>query len=65
MAVAVCRIMPPSSTIYKSIFGMTARQHAAAMRSGGVVTNKGKPRRASASRGKDNSSPLLEAQVLS
>ncbi len=65
VAVAVGRVMPPSSSSYKSIFGMTAKQHAAAMNARGVVTNKGKPRRASASRGKtrEKSSPLLESQV--
>jgi len=66
VAVAVCRIMPASSTIYKSIFGVTAKQNVAAMRTGGAATNKGRPRRASASRGKskERSSPLLEAQVM-
>jgi len=65
--VAVCRIMPASSTIYKSIFGVSAKQNAAAaLRTGGAATNKGRPRRASASRGKskERGSPLLEAQVV-
>ena len=63
---SVGRIMPPSSTCYKSIFGLTARQHAQELHAGGVVTNKGRPRRASASRGKtrEKSSPLLESQVI-
>jgi len=66
VAVAVCRVMPASSTIYKSIFGVSAKQDAAAMRSGRAGTGKGRPRRASASRGKskDRTSPLLEAQVV-
>ncbi|KAL0044703.1 hypothetical protein WJX82_006155 [Trebouxia sp. C0006] len=64
VAVAVCRVMPASSTIYKSIFGVSAKQDAAAMRNGRAGTGKGRPRRASASRGKskDRTSPLLEAQ---
>lgn len=63
VAVAIGRIMPPRSSTYKSIFGMTAKQHVAGMHASGVVTNKGRPRRASASRGKEKSSPLLESQV--
>ena len=57
--------MPPSSTSLKSIFGLTAKQHAQELNLAGVVTNKGRPRRASASRGrsKEKSSPLLESQV--
>ncbi|DBA66841.1 TPA: hypothetical protein ACH3X2_001975 [Trebouxia sp. C0005] len=64
VAVAVCRVMPASSTVYKSIFGMNAKQNAAALRTGGAATNKGRPRRTSASRGnnKERTSPLLEAQ---
>ena len=58
--------MPASSSIYKSIFGMSAKQNAAALRTGGAATGKGRPRRASASRGKskERGSPLLEAQVV-
>ena len=66
VAVAVCRVMPASSTIYKSMFGVSAKQNAAALRTGGAATNKGRPRRASASKGnsKERTSPLLEAQVV-
>ena len=58
--------MPASSSIYKSIFGVSAKQNAAALRTGGAATGKGRPRRASASRGKskERGSPLLEAQVI-
>ena len=58
--------MPASSTIYKSMFGVSAKQDAAAMRRGGAGTGKGRTRRASASRGKskERTSPLLEAQVV-
>ena len=66
MSVAVGRIMAPSTTL-KSVFGMTAKQHAQELNAAGVVTNKGRPRRASASRGRtrEKSSPLLESQVTS
>ena len=65
VAVSVGRIMPPSSTSLKSIFGLTAKQHAQELHGAGVATNKGRPRRASASRGRtrEKSSPLLESQV--
>ena len=57
--------MPPSSTSLKSVFGLTAKQHAQELAVAGVVTNKGRPRRASASRArtKEKSSPMLESQV--
>ena len=55
--------MPPGTSGYKSIFGMTAKQHAAAMHARGVA--RGRPRRASASKGKakEHKNPLLESQV--
>ncbi|KAL3158747.1 hypothetical protein ABBQ32_011475 [Trebouxia sp. C0010 RCD-2024] len=64
VAVSVGRMMPPSSTSYKSIFGVTAKQHARELHAAGVVTSKGRPQRASASKGskEKKSSPLLESQ---
>lgn len=60
--VGVMRLLPPSSN-YKSIFGVTAKQHNSQMVQGNLKPKAVKVRRSSASKNSETSRPLLPSQV--